>query len=68
MADRYQDLGPEMKKRLDAAEAQAAKMKRWVAALAQRGPVSRQLAWEFCVVMDWPEPAPYQKKSGTAVR
>ncbi len=63
MADRYQDLGPMVKKRLDEAEAQVTKMKKWVAIQAQRGPVTNHMMKEFCVAMDWPEPAPYEKKT-----
>ena len=51
MADTYEDLGPNMKARLDRAELDQARVRDWIGLLAERGKEHYLLARELCLLL-----------------
>ena len=51
MADTYEDLGPIMKGRLDSAEMDMARVRDWIALMADRGREHYLLARELCLIL-----------------
>jgi truncated hemoglobin YjbI len=56
MNDDYEHLGPNMRARLDAAELQQAKVRDWIALMAERGDGHYLIARELCLLLGYAQP------------
>jgi hypothetical protein len=59
MTDAYEDLGPILKARLDSAEMNMARVRDWIAILADRGPQHNLIARELCLLLGLAAPRPW---------
>jgi hypothetical protein len=58
MTDAYENLGPILKARLDSAELNMARVRDWIALMADRGPNHHLIARELCLLLGLAEPQP----------
>jgi hypothetical protein len=59
MSDAYEDLGPIMRARLDSAELNMARVRDWIALMADFGPQHNLIAREMCLLLGLAAPRPW---------